>query len=497
MFGVSVVGAAGLALFAFVAYFLIKGIYNVYFHPLNTIPGPKLYAFTDFLYLYHLVRGEWPLVLRTFHEQYGEVVRYAPGGVSFITVDGWKDIYGHKNDASRNYAKCPKTVPSGPSGHSNIIKCNDDDHKRMRRLLSHAFSEKALRSQEDIMKHYIDIFINKLDQKERDGEVIDIVKWFNYLTFDLIGDLAFGQPFGCLEGGGYHPWVAMIFSSVRVMTLGQVIRKYPLLTPLAILFIPPRLIRNFRENWRLSEATVKRRLEAGATERADFMSYILRHNDDKGMSTGEIVENANIIIMAGSETTASQLSGMTFNLLTNPKALDKLVKEIRGTFKSEEEITLIGVNELEYMPAIINESFRIYPPVPIGLTRLVPKGGDRLAGYWLPEGTSVSVPQWSAYRSENHWLEADKFIPERWLGDARFDNDNKGILNPFSHGPRNCIGKNLAYAEMRLILARFLWRYDVELMPESRNWNQQKIYTIWAKGELKVKLKLAQRGSSG
>lgn len=49
---------------------------------------------------------------------------------------------------------------------------------------------------------------------------------------------------------------------------------------------------------------------------------------------------------------------------------------------------------------------------------------------------------------------------------------------------------------MRLILARFLWRYDVELMPESRNWNQQKIYTIWAKGELKVKLKLVQRGGS-
>lgn len=103
--------------------------------------------------------------------------------------------------------------------------------------------------------------------------------------------------------------------------------------------------------------------------------------------------NASVLILAGSETTATLLSGATFLLGSNRDALAKLSHEVRSSFNSEDEITLISVNKLDYMLACLNESLRLYPPVAIGLPRLVPTGGHEIAGYWVPEDVSTRVRQ--------------------------------------------------------------------------------------------------------
>jgi cytochrome P450 len=297
--------------------------------------------------------------LRKLHDQYGPAVRYSPRDVSFISAGAWKTIYGHKNDASQNFSKDPLTYRQPESNHPNIINANDSDHKRMRRTLAHAFSEKALRNQEDVMQKYIDTFITKLGELATRRETLDIVSWYNFTTFDLIGDLAFGEPFGCLESGGYHAWVSMIFESIWFGVYGQVFRRHPMFKFLAPLVIPSKLIRSLHEHSELSKKVALRRIETGNTEREDFMSYILRHNDEKGLSAGEIVENANILIIAGSETTATQLSGTTFQLLMNPEKYAKLAAEIRSAFVSEHEITLSAVNNLKYLLAVFDEGFRM------------------------------------------------------------------------------------------------------------------------------------------
>jgi cytochrome P450 len=92
----------------------------------------------------------------------------------------------------------------------------------------------------------------------------------------------------------------------------------------------------------------------------------------------------------------------------------------------------------------------------------------------------------------------NSYLPERWLHPtpSRFIDDNRAVLQPFSVGPRNCIGRNLAYNEMRLILARVLWNFDLELCPESENWTEQKIFFLWEKLPLFLKLK-KKRGGEG
>jgi cytochrome P450 len=101
------------------------------------------------------------------------------------------------------------------------------------------------------------------------------------------------------------------------------------------------------------------RIESKDTDSQDFMSYVLRHNDEKGMSQLEIIENSGVMIIAGSETTATLLSGTTYFLLKNPDKLEKLTNEIRSAFSSEEEITVTQVDQLKYMLAVFNEGFRM------------------------------------------------------------------------------------------------------------------------------------------
>lgn len=161
------------------------------------------------------------------------------------------------------------------------------------------------------------------------------------------------------------------------------------------------------------------------------------------MSAREMESNAALLILAGSETTATLLSGFTYYILLNPAVYKKLVDEVRGAFTSYGEIDFTGASQLSYLNAALEETLRIYPPVPAMIPRVVPKGGAVIDGVFIPEGMSVSGHHYSTYHAESHFAEPEAFIPERWLEnrDKRFENDNRAVLHTFSLGPRNCLGK--------------------------------------------------------
>ena len=213
------------------------------------------------------------------------------------------------------------------------------------------------------------------------------------------------------------------------------------------------------------------------------------------MNIHELRETAAALIVGGSETTATLLSAVTYYLLKNHSVYQKLVSEIREAFQSQDQITFTGVTNLKYLLAVLDEGLRIFPPAPSGQQRFTPRQGHTIAGGFVPGNTLVCVHQWSAYHSPKNFRDPDKFVPERWLGDPRYEDDRRQVVHPFGMGPRNCIGMNLAYAEMRVILARVLWNFDLELCEESRDWAERLIvYQIWVKEPLMVKVTPVKRG---
>jgi cytochrome P450 len=372
--------------FLYLLYTLISTIRVLYYHPLSRIPGPTLWiAFPIFRHL-SSIRGRQDIDLRALHQKYGEVVRFAPDEVSFITAQAWRDIYGH------GHKQLPKFQHSAVN-RLDIISSNDVDHSRYRKAMSHAFSAKGLQAQEPILRKYVDKLITKLEHEAESRSPVDMVKWYNLTTFDLIGDLAFGQSFGGLENSQYHFWVSTIFDSIRVIPFVKVKDIYPMFFQLIKPFMPSGLANARQRQQDYSKTVVQKRLtNPESSDLVDFMDSMLRHRGEKdGLSDEELVANSSILVVAGSETTATLLSGVTFLLLKNPAAMKKLTDEVRSVMQTEEEITFANATaNLPYMLACLEEAFRRYPPVPTGLQR-VTTSTTIISGYEIPPNVRSEV----------------------------------------------------------------------------------------------------------
>lgn len=289
-----------------------------------------------------------------------------------------------------------------------------------------------------------------------------------------------------------------VFGGVKVIGKFIAIRQLPFMPWLLPKLIPASARRKQREHEKYSSDRVDRRL-ARDPERPDIWTEVLRRSDDgmgnatAGMSLAEMHANAAVFMMAGTETTATLLSGLTYYLLVNPDKLAKLVAEVRGHFTSEKNITVDALAKLPYLNACIDEGLRMYPPVSGGLPRKVPAEGATIAETWVPGNVSVAVNQRATYQSSTNFCNPTSFVPERFLGNQEYTNDNFAALQPFSLGPRNCIGKNLAYHEMRLLLTMLLFNFDISLEEESKDWADQKVFIFWDKKPLMVKLKAVRR----
>jgi cytochrome P450 len=129
-------------------------------------------------------------------------------------------------------------------------------------------------------------------------------------------------------------------------------------------------------------------------------------------------------------------------LIWNPHCYTALVHEIRSTFPDEPSISFSAIEKLPYLNACIEEALRIHPPVPAGPPRVTPPGGEFIDEQWVPGGVTVSVGAWASAHNPLQFRDCDKFVPERWLENVKgYQGDVRKGMQPFSLGPRNCIGR--------------------------------------------------------
>ncbi len=175
-------------------------------------------------------------------------------------------------------------------------------------------------------------------------------------------------------------------------------------------------------------------------------------------------------ILAGSDTIATAVAGCLYLLLQHPDTLARLRQELEAEFRSDADITMARLAGLPYIRAVVDEALRIYPPISGELRRAVPTGVAVVCGHFIPGDTIISVYAFASCDNASNFAQPKRFTPERCLTtDERTEwtrNDHLEASQPFSVGPRNGIGMGLAYAETKLILARLLFRYDLELLDD-------------------------------
>lgn len=295
----------------------------------------------------------------------------------------------------RHFLKDPIWWAAQPGQPNSIINAiNPETHVRIRKVLTPAFTPRELQSQEKILQKYTSLLIERLYEQAKAigsgrGVEIDIVPWLHYTTFDIFGDLGFGESFDCLQNSKYHPWIALLFNSVKAASYISATRFYPIVEFLLMKSIPPSLRKMQMDHYQQIVDKVQRRVNR-ELERPDIMSYVIKRSDvGLGMPIGEINSTFMVLTTAGSETTATVLSGILTYLVNSPDKLVILTNEIRKRFVDLDEISLEALRELSYLNAVINEGLRLCPPIPWILPRRVPVGGDTVCGTWLPGGVGA------------------------------------------------------------------------------------------------------------
>lgn len=205
----------------------MSAIYNAYLNPLKKVPGSFLWSISPIPLLFMSWSDTPHKKILALHQKYGGVVRTSPNSVSCLHATAWKEVYGHRKLGQLENLKHPGFVAEVAAG---IIGADTETHAHQRHLLAPAFSAQGMQRQEPLIRHHVDHLFRCFEEHRVEGRSIDLSKWFNFFSFDIIGDLSFGESFGNMERGEFHPWIATILDFfVAQHDMAHFRRAYPMI----------------------------------------------------------------------------------------------------------------------------------------------------------------------------------------------------------------------------------------------------------------------------
>ncbi|KAI7905069.1 cytochrome P450 [Cokeromyces recurvatus] len=446
--------------------------------------------------------------LKKMHDQYGSVIRVGPKAISIGDKDLIKSVLVH-----HDLPKSPIYNILKKQGESMFNTTNKQFHKNRRRLVSPAFSIKYLSSLEPFMASVMNTFINKINQEidestnEEGYAVIDIWCLLQHVAFDIIGETAFGQTFHMIENKGDHcvmkymllrfklaAYVISYMSIAKFLFSGRIPKKVLDVTIFTILFI-----------YFLNNIYTSRKEENNNTntKRKDILQALIDTQDatqpEDRLSPEAILIETYLFLAAGSETTSNTVGFAIIELLRHPSKLKKLYQEIDTVpFKDGSHHLLCHdtLKKLPYLNGVINETLRLNPVSAVGFPRYTDQ--DILLGehLFIPKETTVVCNGYYAQLNDKYWPNASQFLPERWIPGEKEFKESKHVdaFFPFSSGSRNCIGKNFAYQEMRIIIASILKNYEiVPIKDEMQHATHLRQYLTLCIAKRSFKIKIIKR----
>ncbi|RDW60166.1 benzoate para-hydroxylase [Coleophoma crateriformis] len=448
---------------------------------LNSIPGPLAAKFSNLWLLLQARQGKRYKTVDEEHKKHGKFVRIQPNHVSIADEAAINVVYGHGNGFLKS-----EFYDAFVSIQRGLFNTRDRaEHTRKRKTVSHTFSTKSIAQFEKYMHGNLELFVKQWDTLSANAHggfsKIDCLHWYNYLAFDMIGDLAFGKPFGMLEKGkditeiqltpggpiSYAPAVEVLNRRGEVSgTLGC----FPQLKPYAKYFPDPFFTQGLAAVENLAGIAVARvsdRLDNKQqdSDRVDLLARLMEGKDETGAKLGrsELTAEALTQLIAGSDTTSNTSCAILYWVCKTPGVLAKLQEELDAAIPAGTNVpTFDMVQSLPYMNNVIQETLRIHSTSSLGLPRIVPPGpGIEFGGKHFPASTVLSVPAYTIHHSREIWgPDADEFKPERW---NNLTEAQKVGFIPFSYGPRSCVGRNVAEMELALIVSTTFRRYDFDL----------------------------------
>jgi len=360
-------------------------------------------------------------------------------GTKKVIVTKNPDFINHiLREKHKNYMRSDITAKRGAQFFGKgLLFSNGEYWLKQRRLIQPAFHRAKIKG----LYHNIQKTIEEYLADFPTGEEVDIYPIMHDLSFRVLIKSLFEIELSKETMDELN----QIFSDLSSFLLKDVN------VPIRKLFYPftGEERKHLKKGKRLREIILKiiNERKASTGEFYDILDMLINSKyEDTGesMTEEQLVDEVQILISAGHETTGNTLSWLLHNLAANPSAQEKLKKTIDNS-------TIEEVMENDYLKACINESMRLFTTS--WTSERVAAVDDNFASYSFPKGTVVVPFFFGVHRDKNLWEDATSFRPERFIEDTRLAKSKKYF--PFGAGPRMCIGNSFALAEISYFLHYF------------------------------------------
>ncbi|KAH8798742.1 cytochrome P450 [Flagelloscypha sp. PMI_526] len=438
-------------------------------HPLAAYPGPFLASLSNLWMLYQSLGGKRHVLLMKLHQQYGTHVRIGPNMLSIVDVDAIKKLlHDPKVPRSSGYRSLePDHIPPHVLSSRSITCPNHlNAHAEQRENWSKGFTSTALEDFNVPLNIRLLQLLEKLKGHTESQSALNLDEWFRHFVWDFMGDIVFGGGFSMMEDGkdtsGYQVLVEKaLMAQAPLIYIPWINNIIPYLT---FLGDSQRKILEFAE-----KCIIKR--GQGQLAFKDLVYFFAKEEEPEHLrpSKGAIVNDAFIGIIAGADTTVITLNALFFLLLSHPDKFRTLREEIDALDEGDLN-NLTRLAQAPYLNACIDETLRLFPPLLTQLSRTPASGsGKVIAEHFVPDGTTVFMPTVLMGRDPRYFYpNSTSFWPERWLTTERNANPeiihNTQAFTPFSAGVTLCLGKQLAYRELRLVTAHLVRNFNMKLV---------------------------------
>ncbi|KAK8015798.1 benzoate 4-monooxygenase cytochrome P450 [Apiospora marii] len=460
----------------FVLYRLAIALYNISpFHPLYKFPGPRLASMTYVYEAYYdlWLDGMYTRQIKAIHDKYGPIVRINPDELHCADPDMLDEIYAGGNrprDKWEHYAG----FMIGPLSLAGLATISHDIHRVRKGALARYFSRGQMLKLEGEVRDFVAHTVDKMLRRSGNGD-FDVKEVFNCLTADIISQYCFGESMGFTDQKDFEPnfgtWVKSFLStSYLIRHINMSIPGFGALANAAPYFMG-LMGEDLRNVYDQQEVQIPRHISRAISNKddgrvfAELLESPILPESDKYMR--RLAGEGFTLLIAGTETTAATLSYIVYHLLSEPIVLKRLQASLEGIGLTYPKWT--SLERVPYLWAVIHEGLRLTPGISHRSARKAPdeelvykKGSTH---YTIPKGTPIGMSSMIQNRHPTLFSDPDAFKPERWLlsnGQPNYALEKK--LLSFSRGSRICLGMDLAYCEMYLMINELALR----VLPRTR-----------------------------
>ncbi|KAK1856543.1 cytochrome p450 [Colletotrichum chrysophilum] len=452
-----------------VLYWVCLAIYRLYLSPLAKVPGPKIAALTSWYAAYHDIwrGGQYVWVVEEMHRQYGPVVRTMPDVVHVNDPSFVDKLYPAQSPRARR--ERAETVLGFFGQTFSVLPTRDHDlHRRRRAVLSRFFSKENVRRLAPIINETLGDLLRRMEGWSRTDEPIDFNPASRAATKDVIQSYALGEGEKCLLmedcNAAFFEVLTpgrMTHFSVHFHTIAMAFQSLP---PKILVILAP-YIQAFVAF--VEDLTVK--IETIRGSKDDYEGKTIFHEimesdiPESEKSTPRLVDEAMVLAIAGSDTTAMTLSALVFHILSDESMFLRIRKELESVMPdAHQPPDPVKLDSLSYLNATIEEALRMYPSATHRQDRVAPDE-DLIFEYAdgrtlvLPAGTMVGMTAPLLNKHPAWFTEPRVFNPDRYIEDPKLFKKHL----TFGKGGRQCLGMNLAYQELQTFTAGIFRKYGI------------------------------------